>query len=256
MNLRALLVAACCFALALAPLSARAGSDVRVSFAGGRVTVVADNATIVEILQEWERVGGSRFVNAEKMPAGERVTLRLENEPETRAIQVLLRSAAGYLVAPRPAGSTSASTVGNVLIMPVSRVASYAQAPPPAPAPMPGAAHTGAASDIRIAAGPPRPDDDGPVRREMPPGAAAEQRRPIQQTEQALATMQGPVQQGNVPAPVGQASPLGGVQTQTVPGLGIVTSSQPGVVIQNPPRPGGRSIVITPTQPRRGGGGG
>jgi hypothetical protein len=251
MNLRALLVAACCFALALAPLSARAGGDVRVSFAGGRVTVIADNATVGEILREWERVGGSRFVNAEKIPAGERVTLRLENEPETRAIEVLLRSAAGYVVAPRPAGSTSASTVGNVLIMPVSRVASYAQAPP-APVPMPGAANAG---DLRIASGPPTPDDDGPVRREMPPDANAERQRLIQQIDR-LGAMQGPVQQGNAPAPIGQASPLGGSQTQTVPGLGIVTSSQPGVVIQNPPRPGGRSTVITPTQPRRGGGGG
>jgi len=253
MNLRALLVAACCFALALAPLSARGGGDVRVSFAGGRVTVVADNATIAEILREWERVGGSRFVNAEKIPATERVTLRLENEPETRAIEVLLRSAAGYVVAPRPAGSTSASTVGNVLIMPVSRVASYAQAPPPAPGPMPGTAN---ANEFRMASGPPAPDDDGPVRRELPPEINAEQRRLIQEMEQRLATIQGPVQQGNAPAPIGQASPLGGSQTQTVPGLGIVTSSQPGVVIQNPPRPGGRSTVITPTQPRRGGGGG
>ncbi|HUF22756.1 MAG TPA: hypothetical protein VMN81_01420 [Vicinamibacterales bacterium] len=249
MNLRALLIAACCFALALAPaLSARAGGDVRVSFADGRVTVIADNATIGEILREWERVGGSRFINADKMPAADRVTLRLENEPETRAIEVLLRSVAGYVVAPRPAGSTSASTVGNVLIMPVSRVASYAQAPPPAHVPVPGSAN-----DLRMAGGPARPDDDGPVRREMPPDVTAEQRQLMQQT---LATMQGPVQQGNAAAPAGQASPLGSVQTQTVPGLGIVTSSQPGVVIQNPPRPGGRSTVITPTQPRRGGGGG
>lgn len=251
MNLRALLVAACCFALALAPLSAR-GGDVRVSFAGGRVTVIADNATIGEILREWERVGGSRFVNAEKIPARERVTLRLENEPETRAIEVLLRSAAGYVVARRPAGSTGASTVGNVLIMPVSRVASYAQAPPSAPVPMPGNAN-----DVRMATGRPTPDDDGPVRREMPPDTTAEQRQlmqQMQQVQQSLATMQG--QGGNAAAPIGQASPLGSSQTQTVPGLGIVTSSQPGVVIQNPPRPGGRSTVITPTQPRRGGGGG
>ncbi|HEX6323027.1 MAG TPA: hypothetical protein VFZ36_04825 [Vicinamibacterales bacterium] len=251
MNLRALLVAACCFALALSPaLSARAAGDVRVTFAGGRVTVVADNATIVEILREWERVGGSRFVNAEKIPATDRVTLRLENELETQAIEVLLRSAAGYAVAPRPAGSTAASSVGNVLIMPVSRVASYAQAPPAAPTPMPGSAN-----DVRMAAGQPRPDDDGPVRREMPPDISAEQRQLMQQT---LSTMQGPVQQGNAnaQAPIGQASPLGNTPTQTIPGLGIVTSSTPGVVIQNPPRPGGRSTVITPTQPRRGGGGG
>jgi hypothetical protein len=247
MNLRAAVLVAVCSVAFAAALPARAAEGVRVTFENGRVTVIADNATLGEILQEWARVGGSRFVNAEKIPASGRLTLRIENEPEMRALDVLLRSAAGYVAAPRAAGAAGASSVGNVLIMPVSRVASYAQAPPPAPTPMPGANQ----ADTFVTAGRPRPDDEGPVRREMPPDVA-ERLEQIQRMQEALAA-QGQTQ---VSAPIGQASPQQDVQTQTVPGLGIVTSSQPGVVIPNPPRPGGRSTVITPTQPRRGGGGG
>lgn len=236
MNLRArLLVAACGVAFA-ASLSARAADDdVRVTFANGRVTVVAEHATVSDILREWARVGGSTFINADRIPATERLTLRLDNEPELRAIEVLLRSVAGYVVAPR-ADARAASSIGNVLIMPVSRAGSYAQAPPaPAPPPVSNQPET-----PQLMAGPPQPDDDGPVRQEMPPAAGA---TPAPQPTQG-------------PAPLGQASPLQGTQTQTVPGLGAVTSSQPGGAIQPPQRPGGRPFAVTPTQPRRGGGGG
>src|SRR5687768_653594 len=110
-----LLVVACCAAFA-PPVSA----DVRVTFANGRVTVIADNATVSEILAEWARVGGSTFVDADKIPARERLTLRLEDRDELDAIDVLLRSVAGYMVAPAPAGSPSASTVARVFILPTS----------------------------------------------------------------------------------------------------------------------------------------
>ena len=224
-----LLVAACCAAFA-PPVSA----DVRVSFANGRVTVVAENATVSEILAEWARVGGSTFVDAEKIPARERLTIRLEDQAELDAIDVLLRSVAGYMVSPAPADATRASSVARVFILPTSTPVAYV-APPQAEEAEP----VNADNPPRVTAAPPRPDDDGPVRVQTPPAV----------------TVPAPTSS----APLGQASPLiSGTSTQTVPGLGVVTSSQPGVAIgtSQTPRPaGGRPVVLQPTRPVGGGGG-
>lgn len=225
-----LLVVACCAAFA-PPVSA----DVRVTFANGRVTVIADNATVSEILAEWARVGGSTFVDADKIPAQERLTLRLEDQAELDAIDVLLRSVAGYMVAPAAAGAPTASTVARVFILPTSTPVAYT--------PPPDAEAEVAETDVpaRVNAGPPRPDDDGPVRVETPPGAPA------------------PGQ--TAAAPIGQASPLiaGATQTSTVPSLGVVTSSQPGVAIGTSPAAprsqGARPVLLRPSRPGGGGGG-
>ncbi len=243
MNLRAILLVAVCAVLPASSAPALAADgDVRVTFANGRVTIVATDATVAEILQEWARVGGSRFINAEKISSRERLTLRLENEPEMRAIDVLLRSAAGYVAAPRIAGATGASSIGNVVIQASTRAGTFTQAVPgPAQIPAPD-------DDIPVApqfvGGQVRPDDDGPTRQQVPPPAPA----PVPQQG-----VQNPMQSG---APLGQASPLQGTQTQTVPGLGAVTSTKPGAVIPNAPpsRQTGRPS-ITPSQPRPGGGG-
>lgn len=245
MHLRAVLLVAICAVFA-APnmVSAGTAGDVRVTFANGRVTVIATDATLAEILQEWARVGGSRFVNAEKIPSVERLTLRLENELEMHAIEVLLRSTAGYVVAPRLAAA-GGSSLGNIVIQATTRAGSFAQAPRPA---MPSSPSEEVAAP-QLMAGPPRPDDDGPTRQQMPPPAPV----PVPQPQQTQG-YQNPMQPNN--APMGQASPLQGTQTQTVPGLGAVTSSQPGAIIPGAAqRPGGRP-PLTPTQPRRPGGGG
>ena len=220
----ALLVAACC-AVSAPPASA----DVRVTFANGRVTIIATAATVHEILEEWSRVGGSTFVDADKIPSNERLTLHLEDQNELDAIDVLLRKVAGYMVSPAPASASSPSVVGRVFILPTSTPAPYVPPPP--------VANVGAPEEAprpRVTSAPVQPDDDGPVRVSAPPPAAAQ------------------------PGPFGQPSPLiGGAQTQTTPGLGVVTSSQPGVVIPGPGqqvKPG--RPATRPTQPTRPGGGG
>jgi len=256
MNLRAVLLAAAC-TVAFAPAALAAG-EVRVLFANGRVSVIADNATLGEILREWTRAGGSQFVNADRIPSAERLTLRLENEDELRALDVLLRTVAGYAIAPRPAGMRGPSSIGKVLIMPVMRPATIVTASSmPAPEPVaPRLQQMEQAQRLeqmrqmqqmqQMTAAPPRPDDDGPVRQEVPPPFTGQ---PLQGAQNAPAGQ---------PAPIGQASPTSGAQTQTLPGFGVVTSSQPGAVIPNaiPGRPAGRPAPISPTQPRRPGGGG
>jgi len=243
MTLRRAVFVAACTVLSATPISAQT-ADVRVSFANGRVSVAATGATLGDILREWARAGGSRFVNVDRIPVVERMTIRLENETELRALDILLRPLAGYAVTAKSHDAPGLSSVGRVLLMPgPSRPMVYGQTPS-APYPTP------AESNRQAFGGPPRPDDDGPTRREMPPpfpNAGLPQDINVASSGQ--------------PAPMGQSSPLQGAQTQTVPGLGVVTSSQPGAVIpspnQNPntARPGGRP-GITPTQPRPGGGGG
>lgn len=222
-----LLVAA--FALALA---APASAEVRVTFADGRVTIVATDATVTEILAEWSRVGGSTFVDADEIPARERLTIRLEDRLELDALDVLLRSVAGYMVAPIEPAAAAASRVARVFILPTSTPAPYTPPPPPASAPV--AFDEG---PVRMSARPPQPDGDAVPAPAQPAGA------------DAAPTAPAPGQ------PLGQASPLTDpTSTQSVPGLGVVTSSRPGVVIDGQPR--SRRPVAAPTRPRPGGGGG
>ncbi|HZB25430.1 MAG TPA: hypothetical protein VE379_04830, partial [Vicinamibacterales bacterium] len=85
----------------VAGASPAVAQDLKLSMANGRVTLVAQDVPVRQILAEWARIGGTRIVNAEKL-VGPPVTLQLIDYPEGRALDVLLRDAAGYMAAPRP----------------------------------------------------------------------------------------------------------------------------------------------------------
>src|SRR5258705_1325692 len=76
-------------------------ADVTVTMHDGRVTIVAKEATVRQILTEWARVGQTKIVNVERIPGGP-MTLELTNVPEQQALDLLLRSVSGYMTAPRP----------------------------------------------------------------------------------------------------------------------------------------------------------
>src|SRR6266536_4733784 len=76
-------------------------AEVQLSLQDGRVTLVAKDATVRQILAEWARVGQTKIVNLERIPGGP-VTLEMSDVPEQQALDVLLRSLSGYLAAPRP----------------------------------------------------------------------------------------------------------------------------------------------------------
>jgi hypothetical protein len=114
-----------CVGIAVAVRSASA--EVSVTMSGGRVTVMAKNATVGQILAEWAKVGQTKIVNAERVPGGA-VTLELKDVPEAEALGVLLRSAGGYVLAPRRTETANASRYDRILILPQS-------APSPAPRP-------------------------------------------------------------------------------------------------------------------------
>lgn len=88
---------------------------VSLQFNEGRVTLNAQNAPIRTILVEWARLGGTRIVNGDRV-GGAPVTLELTDMPERAALDILLRSAAGYVVTARqePGGP---STLGGVIIL-------------------------------------------------------------------------------------------------------------------------------------------
>ena len=120
-----------CLLGAAYPVSAAAG-DLKLSIAGGRVTLIAQDVPLSQILTEWARIGQTSFVNAEKL-TGASVTLQLVDVPEKQALDLLLHSASGYMAALRPVGAVGASLYDRVMIMPTSRPpAVSASAAPPA----------------------------------------------------------------------------------------------------------------------------
>ena len=125
----------CAFVAALAfgfcvPASA---GELKLTMQDGRVTIIADNVPLRQILQEWARVGQTQIVNADKM-SGPAITLQLVNAPEREALDILLRSASGYIAAPRPVPVANAAIFDRVTIMPTSRApATTASSSAPAP---------------------------------------------------------------------------------------------------------------------------
>ena len=47
-----------------------ASADVQVTMKDGRVSIVAKDATVRQILIEWARVGQTKIVNVERVPGG------------------------------------------------------------------------------------------------------------------------------------------------------------------------------------------
>jgi hypothetical protein len=216
------------------PASASAG-DLKMTMQGGRVTIIAQDVTIRQILTEWARLGQTMIVNAEKIVAPP-VTLQIIDRPEAEALDILLRSASGYMAAPRATAVAGLSTFDRIFIMPPSR----------APAGNPAATMMNPSQPF------PRPmvpqpvgeDDEGVVT--APPMAPPMMPTPVQQYPGAPnsvypypgATPPAPGQQpqtpGQQPAPI--TSPRPGMLPQPTPTQPLNPYAPPPVT---PPRPGG-----------------
>ena len=157
-----------------------ASAEVQLSLQNGRVTIVAKDATVRQILTEWARVGqttivavdsaGKRF-NLERIP-GTPLTIELRNVPEQQALKTLLRSISGYVTAPRATMMAADTSVfDRIIVMPTLAAASapLAAAPPAPPAPMtftqipPPTLPDEEADDQRAGAAPQPPGIRGPV---------------------------------------------------------------------------------------------
>jgi len=131
------LLSVCGLALVLAlPGTARAG-EVRLAIRDGRVTLSTRDASLREILMEWERVGGTRVFNRDRVPSAV-LTLELTDVPEPQALATLLRSIAGYVTAVRIDPAGGASRYSRIILMPgeAAPVATAAAAASPAGTPV------------------------------------------------------------------------------------------------------------------------
>lgn len=220
----------CALAVAFVVLTttSAAAGEVKVTLNQGLVTIIATDAPISQILSEWARVGQAKFVNAEKMMMV--VSLQLVDVPERKALDIILRSASGYMAAERATPLAGASVFDRIMILPYSR--------PPAAAAVP-------ASPTMPQPFNPRPqpfvpqqqDDDAPA---MPPG--------VGQQNQSTAPMTSPMP-GMLPQNSNPQNP--GQQPQTLPRPGFL----PAPAGPQQPVPFG-TPTPQPVKPPGGGGGG
>jgi hypothetical protein len=215
-------VVAAAAVLAAVPASA----EVRLTMNDGKVWLSAQGATLGQIMAEWARVGQTRVVNADRISGG-LLTLELSDVPEAQALDILLRNAGGYLLAPRPTVSSAASVYDRILIFAVS------SAPRPVAPPAQAVAAPPVFPQARIV--PPRP----PQPREEPESPVADQpaATPAAQTERpAFATFppadQQPAATSGTTFPGMLTSPAGA----RTPGM-LVPAPQPGSPGSDPNRP-------------------
>lgn len=223
--------------LVWAAAASTASAEVRISMDNGRVWLTAKDATVRQILTEWARVGQTKIVNLERIPGGP-MTLELKDAPEDQALNLLLRSVAGYLAAPRAAMVANASLFDRIIVMPTAaapRPALAAAAPPP-PTFNPPAQQVVPADDDddeRAAPNAPVPTQNqrGPVFNSFPP-------------PQVLNPPQGtPLNPGAFP----QGAPPTTIPgtTSRVPG----TVSAPGMIAPMPAQQPGQPQTGQPNQP-------
>jgi hypothetical protein len=207
--IRGLLFAAITAGVASSPAFA---GELTITMAEGRVTVIAQDVPLRQILAEWARVGNTKMVHAEKLTGGP-LTLQLVDMPEKEALDILLRSAAGYLTAPRPTPVAGASLYDRVIILATSKppASVVSPAPPPfarpaMPQPLPQ----------------PPPDDDGD------PGDQGPNAPPGAQGTPGVAPPGFPPFPGPNPGMPPGATP---------PNQGPMTSPRPGMLPQPQPQP-------------------
>jgi hypothetical protein len=224
----------------LALLARPVAAEVRVTIdPGGRVTVSATNATVGQILAEWARVGQTKIVNPERA-GGAVLTIELTNVPEVEAIGIILRSAGGYVLAPRRAEMANASLYDRILILPQSSPASAAR-PAAATLPQP---RPGAPTPPRPFVPPPpgqvvapqtaQDDNDDPTDR--PAGAAI----PVVRPPVFNTFPQAAPQRTDAPAPPAPTTTVTMPVGVAVPGMVVPTpqpAGQPGAAAQPSPQP-------------------
>lgn len=105
-------------ALLAVPARADAG-ELKLSMQNGLVTLIADDVPLSVVLAEWARIGKTQIVNGDKVFTP--VTLQIIDQPERKALDILLRSVAGYMVAERPTIVADASVFDRIMILPTSR---------------------------------------------------------------------------------------------------------------------------------------
>lgn len=209
-----LLVAATLLVAGAAPAFAQ---SITLEFKDGRVKLVTQNAPVSLILAEWARRGRTTIVNGERVP-GPPATLELNDVTEQEALDIVLRTASGYLMAARETPMAGASAYDRILILPTSRVTNTSSVPTPA-------AQAAQAVQSAIV-----DDDDGPP---PPPAAGVGQRVPPNLPPGVR--LPPPADPNRIP-PQSEEPDVRPAPTPTNP-FGVAPgTSQPGVINPAPPR--------------------
>lgn len=205
---KALTRAAVLAALALAgsAVTAAAG-DLKLTINNGLVTLVAQDVPVRQILAEWARLGQTTIVNGDKL-TGPALTLQLVDRPEREVLDVVLKSASGYIAAQRPTLLANASQFERVMILPTSHGPVGVAAAPPQPQFGPGRGNMGPQMQLP----PPVADEDEPM-------------DPAGPTQQPMVTQPGPPFPNAPPQQQGQPQP---VMTAPRPGMLPAPPAQQG----------------------------
>ena len=113
------MVRLCLTVLALAVASPVWAQSLSLEIRDGLVTLAATNVPVRQVLAEWANVGGTHVVGAERV-AGAPLTLRLEGVPEAKALDIVLRGAAGYMAAARAVPGVGRSIYDRILVLATS----------------------------------------------------------------------------------------------------------------------------------------
>lgn len=208
--------------------------QVKLEIHDGLVTLSAKDASVREVLAEWSRVGQTRIVNAERVPGG-LLNLELNGVPEARALDTILRSAAGYMAAPRVVRVATGSVYDRIMVMPLPRpaaggpsaTAGAISSPPPQPFQQPARGNYQPQPSLMV------DDQDEPVVQPQPQPMMPPN-QPIGASQPGMAT---PLPQG-APGQYPYAYPQQGQGQGQVPGMAAPSPAAP--------RPG---MTTTPRKP-------
>ncbi len=236
-------------AIACALATPAAAQQLTVTFNDGLVTVDASSVPVRTILNEWAQRGGTKIVGVERI-SGAPLTIKLVDVPEAQALEVILRSVAGYMAAPRSSGA-GASIYDRILVMATS-------SPPPAAAARPAPSNPNAMSGTQRFVPPQRQaSDDDDERDEEDPNPP----NPPVFTFPGAPNQNGNGQPGSFNQPQGQPmQPMivnpqtGQPQTITIspaapagyPTAAPFGSTTPGMISQPPVQPGQPVVVTRP----------
>lgn len=105
-----MLASVCCAATASA-------QQVSLTLRDGRATLTTQNASVRQILAEWERQGGVKVVNVDRLAATQPVTITLSDVPEREALDIVLRGIPGYMAVERVDGSVGTSRYDRLVLL-------------------------------------------------------------------------------------------------------------------------------------------
>jgi hypothetical protein len=120
------------FALALVAVLPASAQQLKLSFNEGRVSLDATSVPLRTILTEWAKLGGTKVIGGERV-TGSPLTLKLDNVPEAQALEIVMRSVAGYMAAPRRASATPGASMYDRILVLATSAAPPAAASRPTP---------------------------------------------------------------------------------------------------------------------------